>query len=231
MAKKEIQYNSDGKEICGAKRKNGKGACGSTILIGKTGRCAMHGGLTPSGLASPNLRTGRHSKYLPVGLYEKFAEAHADPLLFELRSEVALVDARIGELLTRIGKNDSTELWKRLEDGFDTLNKTIMSGDKTIMSGDSDAQAVVNALRALGKIINDGIGDWAAWKEITVQIEQRRRLVESERLHQKQMQQLVSVDQMMLLAGALLASVKTHVTDRKALSAISKDFDRHMNIS
>ncbi len=61
-----------------------------------------------------------------------------------------------------------------------------------------------------------------------MQIEQRRRLVESERLHQKQMQQLVSVDQMMLLAGALLASVKTHVKDKGALMAISKEIDIHL---
>lgn len=223
MTKKEIQYNKDGKEICGAKRKNGRGICGSTILIGKTGRCAVHGGRTPSGLASPNLRTGRHSKYLPAGLYEKFMEAQNDPTLFELRSEVSLVDARIGELLTRIDKSDSAEVWKRLGDSFGDLRKAIM--------GDGDVQAVVFALGALEKVINEGIGDWATWKEISLQVEQRRRLVESERLHQKQMQQLVSVDQMMLLAGALLASVKTHVKDKAALMAISKEFDRHMNIS
>ena len=220
MAKKEKQYNKDGKEICGAKRKNGKGVCGSTILIGQTGRCAVHGGLTPSGLASSNLRTGRHSKYLPAGLYDKFMEAQNDPMLFELRSEVALVDVRIGELLTRIDKSDSSEIWKRLGDSFGDLRKAIM--------GDGDAQAVVFALGALEKVINEGIGDWATWKEISLQVEQRRRLVESERLHQKQMQQLVSVDQMMLLAGALLASVKTHVKDRSALMAISKEFDTHL---
>ena len=223
MAKKEVQYNKDGKEICGAKRKNGRGICSSTILIGQTGRCAVHGGLTPSGLASPNLRTGRHSKYLPAGLYDRFMEAQNDPTLFELRSEVALVDTRIGELLTRIDKSDSAEIWKRLGDSFGDLRKAIM--------GDGDAQAVVFALGTLEKVINDGIGDWATWKEISLQVEQRRRLVESERLHQKQMQQLVSVDQMMLLAGALLASVKTHVKDRSALMAISKEFDTHLRRS
>ncbi len=219
MAKTEIIRNEKGQEICGAKKKTG-GICQSPVL-GSGGRCWLHGGKSLGGLASPTIKTGRHSKYLPAGLYEKFAEAQSDPLLFELRSEVALVDTRIGELLERIGKSDSTELWKRLEDGFDTLNKTIMSGD-------SDAQSVVNALRALGNVIKEGIGDWASWKEITVQIEQRRRLVESERLHQKQMQQLVSVDQMMLLAGALLASVKTHVKDKGALMAISKEIDIHL---
>ena len=219
MAKTEILKNAKGQEICGAQKKGG-GICESIILIGKTQRCWLHGGKSLGGLASPTIKTGRHSKYLPAGLYEKIAEAQADPLLFELRSEVALVDTRIGELLTRIGKTDSTELWKRLEDGYGDLRKAIM--------GDGDAQAVVFALGALEKVINDGVGDWAAWKEITVQIEQRRRLVESERLHQKQMQQLVSVDQMMLLAGALLASVKTHVKDKGALMAISKEIDIHL---
>jgi len=218
MAKTEIIRNAKGQEICGAKKRTG-GVCQSPVL-GAGGRCWLHGGKSLGGLSSPTIKTGRHSKYLPAGLYEKFAEAQSDPMLFELRSEVALVDTRIGELLERIGKSDSTELWKRLEDGYEALRKAIM--------GDGDAQAVVFALGALEKVINDGVGDWAAWKEITVQIEQRRRLVESERLHQKQMQQLVSVDQMMLLAGALLASVKTHVKDKGALMAISKEIDIHL---
>lgn len=220
MAKTEIIRNAKGQEICGAKKKGG-GVCESIILCGKTQRCWLHGGKSLGGLASPTIKTGRHSKYLPAGLYEKFAEAQSDPMLFELRSEVALVDTRIGELLERIGKSDSTELWKRLEDGYEALRKAIM--------GDGDAQAVVFALGALEKVINDGVGDWAAWKEITVQIEQRRRLVESERLHQKQMQQLVSVDQMMLLAGALLASVKTHVKDKGALNSIGVEFSKYLN--
>lgn len=220
MAKTEIVRNEKGQEICGAKRKNGKGICGSTILIGKTGRCAVHGGLTPSGLASPNLRNGRYSKYLPAGLYERFMEAQNDPTLFELRSEVALVDARVGELLQRLDRGDSVDAWKLLSEKFDELDEAI--------KGKGDAQAVLFALGALKGVIDQGIGDWATWKEISLQVEQRRRLVESERLHQKQMQQLVSVDQMMLLAGALLASVKTHVKDKNALVAISKEIDIHL---
>lgn len=218
--KKDAILNEKGQEICGAKRKQGRGVCQSIILIGETGRCRMHGGMTLVGIAAPNFITGRYSKHLPTRLYERFAESQADPMLFELRSEVSLVDTRISELLQRIeNKGDSTELWKRVEADYQKLHESIM--------GASEPQEVLFKLGELGKTVRDGTGDWATWSEIARMVEQRRRLVESERMHQKQMQQLVSIDQMMLLAGALLASVKTHVKDRSAIAAISRDIDVH----
>lgn len=212
----EVRTNESGRRICGAKKRNGD-PCGCTILF-PNGRCRIHGGPTPVGMASPAYRGGRHSRHLPTRLYEKYKEAQDDPVLLDLRNEVALMDVRIGELLERVESGDSAEIWARLKIAHADLRKAIF--------GEGDTQAVVSAVKGLQDLIDKGIGDWATWNEIGRVIEQRRKLVESERTHQKQMQQLVSVDQMMLLAGALLGSIKTHVQDRKALNAISMDFDR-----
>lgn len=217
---KEIVLNAKGQEICGAKKRNGTGICQSIILIGNTHRCWLHGGKSPTGLASASFKTGRHSRYLPARLYDKFVEAQNDPMLFELRGEVALVDVRIGELLQRVDTGESAEIWKRLDTTFQKLKGAIM--------GDGDAQAVVFALGELEKNITTGIGDWAAWAEIARMVEQRRKLVESERTHQKAMQQLMSYEQAMLFAGAVLASLKANITDKGLLNKISNEIDGHL---
>ena len=56
------------------------------------GRCRLHGGKSPAGLASPHYKDGRYSKALPARLAARYATAEADPRLLELRDEVALTD-------------------------------------------------------------------------------------------------------------------------------------------
>ena len=81
-------------------------------------------------------------------------------------------------------------------------------------------------VKNIGRMIEDGNRENDLWIEIFAAVDQRRRLVESERKRLEQMEQLVTVSEMMVLASALLSSIQTHVTDRRALAAISNDFAR-----
>lgn len=81
---------------CGAKTRAG-GLCKRAPMA--NGRCRLHGGLTPSGVAAPSFRHGRYSKYLPGGLLERYRTALGDQELLGLRDEIALVDARLQELV------------------------------------------------------------------------------------------------------------------------------------
>jgi hypothetical protein len=66
----------------------------------------MHNGFAAIGPAHHNFRHGRYSKLLKElkGLSAHYERALADPDLLKLDSEVAFTDARIGELLARLGK-------------------------------------------------------------------------------------------------------------------------------
>lgn len=70
--------------------------CDITRGLGAGGRCKLHGGKTPQGLASANLKTGRWSEHLPAGILgAKFQEAYVDRALMALRQDAALVDAML----------------------------------------------------------------------------------------------------------------------------------------
>ncbi|MCB9150190.1 MAG: hypothetical protein H6641_15650 [Caldilineaceae bacterium] len=200
---------------CGAKTRTGE-TCKSWAVTGSK-RCRMHGGKSPKGIASPQFKTGRYSKHVPTRLAARYLEAEDDPELIELRADVALLDARIADLLARVDTGESGQAWADVGAAFEDLRQANRKGD---------AAAATGAFRRLEMLIIKGSDDRAAWAEVFQLVEQRRRTVESERKHMAAMGQLVAVDKMMTLAGALLAAVKQHVDDKEALRLIAADFSR-----
>lgn len=65
------------------------------------GRCRIHGGKSPSGIAHPNFKTGRYSKDIPTRLSKGYQEALSDPDLLQLNDEIRLTDSLMSELLER----------------------------------------------------------------------------------------------------------------------------------
>jgi hypothetical protein len=178
------------------------------------GVCYMHGGKTPSGLALPQTTHGRYSKHLPTRLTERYQQALADPGLLELREEVSLVDARLADVLGRVDSGESGAAWALLKAQFRDYRKAREGADKTA------------ALLAIEDTIRDGLDDYAAWEEVRSRIDQRSRLVSSERQRLVQMQQMVTVEQAMTLLAAVSDTVRRHVTDSSALAGISADLGR-----
>ena len=82
--------------LCGAKTRSGS-ACQNRPM--PNGRCRMHGGKSLGGIASPNFKHGGYSKFLPVRLGDNYQEAMADPELLALRDDIALLDARVHDLM------------------------------------------------------------------------------------------------------------------------------------
>lgn len=181
------------------------------------GRCRMHGGSTPKGFASPQTVTGRYSKYIPTRMAARYEESQRDEALLGLRAEVSLVDARLADLLERVDSGESSSAWQAVKRAYDEFDKAVATGD---------AGKRLAAFNALGATITQGQADYAAWHEIGEQIEQRRKLVESERKHMEQMGQMITLQQSMLLVGQLTDVLSRHVTDRAVLGAIGEDLNR-----
>jgi hypothetical protein len=179
------------------------------------GRCRMHGGASLAGLASPSFKHGRYSTYLPARLAARYTEAQSDTDLLALREEVALTDARLADVLGRVDRGDSAALWKQAQTEFDAL-----------MTARAMGLPDAACLGALRRTLKTGIADWEAWDEVAKLVEQRRRLVESERKRLVDMQQTITAERAMLLIGRLAGIIQAHVTDRGVLAAISADIGK-----
>lgn len=181
----------------------------------------MHGGKTPVGAAASQFKTGRYSKYLPARLAGRYEESSKDSELLALREEVSLVDSRLAELLHRLDTNEAGHWWKELK----RIHGEYM---------DAERKAEIPLMRfwlsEWGRVIDSGLNDYALWEEIQGVLEQRRKLVESERKRLIEMQMVITSEKAMLLISALVGIVKTHVADTSTLAAISADVGKLITI-
>lgn len=200
--------------LCGAKTRQG-GVCKQAALA--NGRCHYHGGKSPGGIASPHYKDGRYSKVLPQRMREAYTLALDDPQLLEQREQIAILDARLLDLLGRVDTGESGALWQKLMQARMDLLAAKQGGDTV---------GQIVALNAILDLIGQGHADYRAWGELQAVLEQRKRLIESERKRLVEMQQMVTSQQAMGLITAIIESVKRNVTDRAALAAIQTDFIR-----
>ncbi len=183
----------------------------------QNGRCRLHGGKTPNGAALPQFKNGKHSKYMPTRLLERYRDGVADPELLSLRSDIALTDARLSDVLERVDTGESGDAWKQAKEAY-----------KVMTSGKPGDEGIGKLL--LWQIIDKGLADYAAWHEVGDLLEQRRRIVESEQKRLVAAQQMISTEQAMSFVTAIVDSVRRNVQDRDALTAISMDISKLISV-
>jgi hypothetical protein len=147
-----------------------------------------------------------------------FEASLADPNLLGLRADISLIDARLAELLKRVDTGESGSAWSAAGQAF---------ADFEDATADKDMIAARKSLQAIGEVIRRGLADEAAWSDIRQTIEQRRRLVESERKRLVEMQQIVTGEEMMTLITVFLRTLKERVHDIDVLAAIQADIERY----
>lgn len=195
--------------------------CNGRAVTGKT-KCRMHGGSTPSGIASENFRTGKYSKHLPSRLIAAYQETIADPKLWELNEKAGLIDARLVELVQRLDTGESGETWAALKKAWADLKAAINAGD---------AEETALFMPVVDDLITAGNRDQAVWKEISELINTYKGLSESERRHNENMERMITAEQMMLMFAAVTDLVRQNVTDRHALHAISAGIEKLITVN
>lgn len=204
------------RRICGAKTRAGT-PCKRAPMA--NGRCNLHGGKSPSGMAHHGYKHGRHSKHLPQRLRQRYTEAVNDPDLISLHSELALLDTRITELTEAVDEAGGGELWESLGKAWNEFRD---------LQGTEDRDRIQIALNRVNRLIRDGAHEYMRWQEIRSTIRDRRRLASEERRRLVDLNQMMTVEQAMTGAAALLHSVRKNVRDRATLAAIEADFAAFM---
>lgn len=207
---------------CTATSKRTGNRCKARAVLGRT-VCYHHGGATPRGFDLPQTKIGRYSRDLPARLSSRYQEALSDPDLLAMREEVALVDARLGDLLKRVDSGESGLVW-------DLLQKVYHEFVEVRGLGNEGAREAAAKLTEMARLIQRGTADRVAWGEIGDLLEQRRKLVESERKRLLDLQLVITADKAMLLMAAVVDVIRRNVTDKHILAAISADITKLVSI-
>jgi hypothetical protein len=198
---------------CKAYSRRNQGPCRQHAMRGKD-VCRMHGGKSWMGPGSATFRHGRRSKFLPSRLAAAYQDAMSDPKLMELRQEIALVDARIQDLLSRVDTGEAGEVWHKAQ-------AAMMRFEREKAKQNLDGMQL--ALNRLQTLITRGASDYATWHEIGEQIEQRRKLCDSEARRLHLAHDTLTADRAMVLLAVIVDTVRRHVQDRAVLGAIAAD--------
>ena len=168
------------------------------------GVCGRHG----AGFASRGKRGGRpllHGRYSKalkdLRLRERYEEALADEKLYELREEMALLGARVADLL---------ESWSEDAPDMEELSDVVISLGQSLSA--QDLQTAQDEYLRLAEIVAAGKGQWYVWKEIRALIEQQRKLTVTELGRLEKLQNFLTAQQAM----GFLASI-VDILDRAQL--------------
>jgi hypothetical protein len=156
-------------------------------------------------------------KSLPDKLALRYLESQSDPELLNMRSDIALVDARVEQLL------DSTKELAPYIDFVGGLRSSL--NEFKAAAAKADGAGMSEALGRLDAIVADGEADIQTWQQIIGLLEMRRKLVDQESKRLVAMHQMVTAEEAMALVGKLLAVVKLNVQGRP-LQNIADEFAR-----
>jgi len=187
-------------------------------------RCRWHGGLVPPALlAQPpqNLNTGKWSNAVPTHLLVRYSFSAMDPQYRSLRSELALLDARIEDLLGSLGTGNSPDSWKKLTQ----IHGRVV---ESIENHNPDEQA--RAFTELELIIAHGNADTTIWANIQALIEQRRRLIDSENRGDSLRRVYVQPEEAAAYTELLLQIVRHHIPDPATCEAINTEFTQVLGL-
>ena len=159
-------------EKCGAKTRSG-GACKRSPVEGRT-RCRLHGGASLVGPAHPSFKTGRYSRWsLPDEIKDAWQRAREAPELMGMGDEVALLDARLYQLLDRIAKAEpSAAAFARAQKAYDELRAATAANRPGRMRA---------ATADLEEALRDGAEVEATWAQVVALVGEGRKLRDSER--------------------------------------------------
>lgn len=206
--------------VCGAKKRGKDETCRAQAM--QNGRCRIHGGLQPQGIARPGFKTGRYSKYMPSRLAGRYQEAISDPELMALRDDIALLDTRIGQVVAALDTGESRESWVALLSAWSSFEESF----QTLLDTGEVPEDMESKVTGIGGLIRSGLSEGYIWAEIRGLLKERSVLVSAEQKRLVDMQQYVTSEQAMTFVGALMASVRRHVSDQRALAGIAADLTR-----
>lgn len=220
-------------ERCNAKSKQTGERCCQYVVKGKT-KCKYHGGLSAGGVSHPNFIHGRYSTVMPKRLMDNYQAALSDDKALAQREEIAVMEARAKDLLTRAESGESGALMKELRGYCNDYKKASRLAAKA--SDNSREKSTQNAKRAealdsLFTAIENAYDDYRIWDEVAKVVNQTTRLRESERRYLIEQQESYTAEEVRTLMAAVANVLKTEVREQSVLKAVSQKLFALENVS
>jgi hypothetical protein len=221
-------YKEGGAHQCITTNRNTGYRCCRRMVTGTT-VCNRHGAGSPmKGRPGVILTTKSPMSLLQTSMPEKLRSrviaAITDPKIHDLTEHIAIIDARISELMESLPDEDGTAV------AYAQITEAARSIKHAYEQDDSNLEALTPFIRILSANIDTMVADQLqkerVWTELLLLMDQRRRMVGTEANRRKQILAYMTPEQGMRLTQALWSSVERHVNDKSILYLIAEDFKK-----
>ncbi len=186
---------------CGRDRRCGRWANTGYSVCQVHGAGSIHKGRFPKNnvknvdIFKPNL---------PQRMLDTYYSALTDERLYQLRSDIAILEARKQDLIKRVDTGDSTKFRTDLKE----LTNQFKMAQAT---GDADQSKAI--LLQLFTLIDRGYNDEMAWQNVQTTIESKGKQLEREFRHLEITHKVITVDKFMNEVAKLLDIIKGRFGD------------------
>lgn len=183
----------------------------------ENGRCYLHGGKShPGGPGHPKWKTGEHSRYrVPARMIEQFRASMDDPDLASLRSELALMDSMVNEVLSELDGVDA-QTWPKLVAASRKIQDAATSGDRNAMR---------EAIEDLQELIAVGGRHAAAVLDVSNLLEKRSRIASREHKRMVDLDTMVRFEQFLAIIILMMSDVRQYVRDPETIARIASSWE------
>lgn len=176
--------------------------------------CSYHGAGTADTPAGRPPVNGRYSKHLPTRYMQEFEEYLADPNLLSMRTEMAILDVRMGELLAKLETTDSVAAWNRVAVAANILSKAVADGNM---------EEAADVVRLLLDAIQNHRDDREIWHELIKFIDSRRKVADVERRRIEAAKKYLTIQEANAMMAYFVSSVMKHCSSPQERARISED--------
>jgi hypothetical protein len=160
---------------------------------------------------------GERSKHMPADMSDRYERSLQDTELLNLRRDLAMMEARIHDLMDTVNQGESTGAWNELR----------LCGERfTTLWGRREMERAQEQLMTMLEIIEHGSTRANGWDELQRTIELRRRLSETETKRLQALKQFVTAERAVTLVEDVIEVIRRHVHDPEARRNCVRDLKR-----
>lgn len=187
----------------------------------QTGYCFQHSDTALIGSTSSD-RRNRYELSIPRTLLD-LTKGFAEEDFYGLRDEIEVLDLRTRDLLERLPEDTLLSYLEEIVEKMRLLDSMLELAES---SSGSTRSAIEQTFEELRTLVESAADDRRTWRDILDVIEQRRKLVESERKRAVEAQQIITQRQAAVLLQNILDIINRHVTNRTAKASIAADLSK-----
>lgn len=174
--------------------------------------CASHGakGGRPA-TTGEDTKIGRLIRSVPPEVLAHFESSLGNPDQLALKEHIALLDARMNQILEHISVLGKPKSWQR---AWQLIEK---------MRTQTDPKALGVTMEELVSLVQDGLEQSAAWDEFLQIVGERRKLTEAETRRRLAAENVMTRQEAQAFTVVLLHAVRKHVPNAAQQQAVFRD--------